>query len=226
MKLNASQKRLIERVVNVFETGTVEGKYGAIAIFNDGPGNIEQITYGRSQTTEYGSLRELVQKYSGAGGTFSKKLKPFSEKVGKTPLTDNEEFKDLLKKAGVEDPAMRKVQDVFFDERYYRPAMKWAADNGFILPLSALVIYDSFIHSGSILGLIRRMFPETTPGTGGNEIEWTTAYVNARHKWLSEHPREVLRKTIYRTQCFKNEIARGNWMLGLSPISANGHKVS
>jgi chitosanase len=70
------------------------------------------------------------------------------------------------------------------------------------------------------------MFSETTPNSGGNEIEWTTAYVNARHKWLSEHSREILRKTIYRTQCFKNEIARGNWMLGLSPITANGRKVS
>ena len=37
MKLNASQKRLIERVVNVFETGTIEGKYSAIAIYKDGP---------------------------------------------------------------------------------------------------------------------------------------------------------------------------------------------
>jgi chitosanase len=226
MKLNASQKRLIERVVNVFETGTVEGKYGAIAIYKDGPGNIVQITYGRSQTTEYGNLRELVQKYSGAGGAYSGKLKPYAGKIGSTPLTGNQEFKDLLKKSGTEDPAMQKVQDVFFDERYYKPAMKWAADNGFILPLSALVIYDSFIHSGSILGLIRRMFAETTPGSGGNEIEWTTAYVNARHKWLSEHSREILRKTIYRTQCFKDEIARGNWMLGLSPITANGRKVS
>ena len=226
MKLNASQKRLIERVVNVFETGTVEGKYGVIAIYKDGPGNIEQITYGRSQTTEYGNLQELVKKYSGAGGTYSSKLKPFTGKIGITPLTDNQEFKDLLKKSGTEDPAMRKVQDVFFDERYYKPAMKWAADNGFILPLSALVIYDSFIHSGSILPLLRRMFSEATPGNGGNEIEWTTAYVNARHKWLSEHPREILRKTIYRTQCFKNEIARGNWMLGLTPVTANGRKVS
>lgn len=226
MKLNASQKRLIERIVNVFETGAVEGKYGAIAIFRDGPGDIEQITYGRSQTTEYGNLRDLVERYSGAGGIYSRKLKPYVGKIRRTPLTGNEEFKDLLKKAGTEDPAMRKVQDVFFDERYYKPAVKWATDNGFILPLSALVVYDSFIHSGSILGVIRRMFPESTPGNGGNEIEWTTAYVNARHKWLTEHPREAVRKTTYRTRCFKNEIARGNWTLGITPINVNGHNVS
>lgn len=226
MKLNAAQKRLIERVVNVFETGSVTGNYAAIAIFKDGPGNIEQITYGRSQTTEYGNLKELIKKYVAANGTYSSKLKPFADKIGSTALTNNTEFKDLLKKAGKEDPKMRTVQDEFFDTRYYKPAIKWATDNGFILPLSALVIYDSFIHSGSMLDVIRRTFPEVVPARGGNEIEWTTAYVNARHKWLAEHFREPVRKTTYRTKCFKEEIARGNWTLGTTPINANGMRVS
>ena len=62
MKLSTGQKRLVERVINVFESGKPEGNYAAMAIFNDGPNNIKQITYGRSQTTEYGNLRELVQK--------------------------------------------------------------------------------------------------------------------------------------------------------------------
>lgn len=226
MKLSVGQKRILERVVNVFETGKPDGNYSAISIYNDGPNNIKQITYGRSQTTEYGNLRELVQKYVAANGIYSKKLKPFSEKVGSIPLTDDVTFKDLLKKAGKEDPKMRLTQDAFFDERYYKPAIKWAKDNGFILPLSALVIYDSFIHSGSILWVIRQMFAENPPISGGNEIEWTTAYVDARHKWLSTHPRPVVQKTIYRTQCFKDEIKRGNWSLGVLPVNANGTKVS
>lgn len=227
MKLTATQKRLVESVVNVFETGSVNGNYAAIAIFKDGPGNIEQITYGRSQTTEYGNLRELVQKYTTAERSiYSKKLKPYVEKIGKSALTNNDDFKNLLKKAGKEDPSMKKVQDAFFDERYYKPAIKWATDNGFILPLSALVIYDSFIHSGGIRGEIRQMFPEATPKNGGNEIEWTTAYVVSRHRWLAEHPREAVRRTTYRTQCFINEIAKGNWTLATLPINANGTKVS
>jgi chitosanase len=226
MKLTAQQKRLIERVVNVFETGTVEGNYAAIAIFNDGPNNIEQITYGRSQTTEYGNLMALIQQYAGTAGIYSKKLKPFVEKIGKTALTDNDEFKDLLKRAGKEDPVMRKTQDAFFDEKYYQPAIKWAKDNGFILPLSALVIYDSFIQSGGILGDIRKAFPESSPKNGGNEIEWTTAYVLAREQWLNTHFRPAVRKTIYRTRCFKDQIALGNWLLGTTPVNANGVKVS
>lgn len=226
MKLTSKQKTLITRVINVFETGKPEGNYGVIAIFNDGPNDIRQITYGRSQTTEYGNLGKLVKNYAAANGIYSKKLKPFVDKVGVTPLTDDDTFKNLLKKAGNEDPVMRTVQDSFFDEVYYKPAMKWASDKGFIFPLSALVVYDSFIHSGSILSVIRNMFPETVPADGGNEIEWITAYANARHEWLANNPREAVRKTTYRTKCFKDEIARGNWPLTSLPINANGTKVS
>ncbi len=226
MKLSTKQKNLLEKVINVFESGSAAGNYSAIAIFNDGPNDVKQLTYGRSQTTEYGNLRELVQNYSVSGGTYSKKLKPFVEKIGKIPLTNDLVFIDLLKKAGKEDLIMHSVQDRFFDNRYYQPAINWAKDNGFILPLSGLVIYDSFVHSGSILSSIRKSFPESSPNNGGNEIEWTTAYVNARHTWLANHPREAVRKTTYRTQCFKNEIKRGNWILNVIPISANGIKVS
>lgn len=226
MQLNETQKLVIQRVVNVFETGSPAGDYATISIYKDGPHNIRQITYGRSQTTEYGNLRQLVEQYVAAGGRLSQQLKPYAGKVGSTPLTDDVNFKSLLKRAGRADPLMRKTQDSFFDRVYYRPAMKWADVHGFVLPLSALVIYDSFIHSGSIIWVIRNMFPESPPSVGGNEKAWTKAYVNARHKWLGSHPRPIVRTTIYRTQCFKNEIQRGNWDLSLLPINANGVKVN
>ncbi len=161
-----------------------------------------------------------------AGGLFSQQLRPYAGKLGSTPLTDDANFKNLLRKAGREDPSMRKTQDSFFDRVYYRPAMKWADTQGFSLPLSALVIYDSFIHSGSIIWVIRNRFPESPPSAGGNEKAWTKAYVNARHKWLGSHHRPPVRNTIYRTQCFKNEIQRGNWDLSQLPINANGIRVT
>jgi chitosanase len=226
MKLTVGEKRIIERVVNVFETGKPDGNYSAISIFHDGPHDIRQITYGRSQTTEYGNLRELVQRYVAADGIYSEDLEPYAEKVGSIPLTDDAKFKDLLRKSGREDAVMRQEQDSFFDERYFRPAIKWATDHSFELPLSALVIYDSFIHSGRILWVIRQMFPESPPSLGGDEKKWTTQYVNARHRWLGDHPRQIVRKTVYRTQCFKNEIRRDNWQLDKLPIVANGVKVS
>jgi hypothetical protein len=225
MNLTPAQQELARRVLNVFETGKPDGDYGAIAIFADGPHDIRQITYGRSQTTEFGNLRDLVQRYVAAGGLLSAALAPYAERVGSVPLTDDAGFKDLLRKAGRQDPVMRAVQDAFFDDRYFVPAMKWADENGFREPLSGLVIYDSFIHSGGILWLIRETFPESPPGLGGDDRAWTTAYVDARHRWLGSHHRPAVRKTTYRTACFQREIARGNWDLHLVPVDVNGVPV-
>lgn len=35
MTLTDQQKHLCEQVINVFESGTTEGKYGAVSIFDD-----------------------------------------------------------------------------------------------------------------------------------------------------------------------------------------------
>ncbi|MGR9044920.1 MAG: chitosanase [Gammaproteobacteria bacterium] len=222
MNLTEQQKRICEQVINVFESGSVNGRYGAISIYRDGPHGIRQVTYGRSQTTEYGNLEELIQLYVDSDGIYSAQLKPYIEKIGVTPLTDDAVFKKLLRDAGNKDPLMRQAQDEFFDLRYFKPAMAWADANGFSLPLSALVIYDSFIHSGSILGFLRKRFPERPPAKGGNEKVWIKQYVDARHDWLATARNAILQKTVYRTQCFKDEIARDNWSMAQLPINANG----
>lgn len=152
-------------------------------------------------------------------------MRPFIEKIGVTPLADDQQFKQLLRDAGRNDPVMRQVQDDFFDKRYFQPAMSWADNNGFTLPLSALVIYDSFIHSGSILGFLRKRFPELPPAKGGNERAWISQYVDARQNWLATADNKLLHSTVYRTKCFKNEIVRENWDLGQVPITANGVDV-
>jgi chitosanase len=225
--LTPEQHEICERVINVFETGSVQGNYAAISIFGDGPDNRRQITYGRSQTTEYGNLPELVRMYVDAGGLFSSDLREFLPRIGHlaTPLVDNTRFKDLLRRAGAQDPVMRHTQDVFFDRRYFQPAMKWASDNGFTLALSALVIYDSFIHSGSIRSELRAQFAEVPPARGGNEKVWIRSYVDVRHQWLLHHPRPAVRASAYRTKDLAREIARGNWDLSMLPIMANGVPV-
>ena len=145
LDLSEGQRRICERVINVFETGTLEGKYGAISIFHDGPGRIRQITYGRSQTTEYGNLRELVQMYADANGPFSARLRPFIDRIGRTALVDDDTFKDLFAAPATKTRSCRTTQDLFFERRYFQPALSWARDNGFTRALSMLVIYDSFI---------------------------------------------------------------------------------
>jgi hypothetical protein len=217
---------LIERVVNAFETGSADGDYANISIFHDGPHNVVQITYGRSQTTEYGHLGELVAAYVNASGTFADDLRPYLGRIGHESLTEDSTFKDLLVKAGKHDPIMTRVQDEFFERTYLAPAMGWADDNGFTLALSALVVYDSFIHSGSILSVIRNMFVERTPAAGGDEKAWIGAYVAARNQWLASNVRAVVRQTTYRTACLQREIDRQNWDLMQVPIIANGVSVT
>ncbi|MCB1498523.1 MAG: murein L,D-transpeptidase catalytic domain family protein [Bauldia sp.] len=223
--LTDEQRRICERVINVFETGTVAGRYGAISIYADGPNDIRQITYGRSQTTEYGNLRELVEMYVGANGAFSEALRPFVSQIGRVPLVDNDAFKTLLRRAGNEDPVMRATQDVFFERRYFRPALRWAGNNGFTLPLSVLVIYDSFIHSGSIREDLRNRFPERPPAQGGDEKTWIAQYVDVRHDWLTHHHRPAVRASNYRTRDLQREIAAGSWDLARRPFMANGVPV-
>ncbi len=225
MNLTIAQRQLIERVVNAFETGRPQGDYGALAIFNDGPHGIRQLTYGRSQTTEYGKLPVLVSRYVEARGTYSADFASYADRVGTVPLTDDFQFRSLLRTAGRTDAVMRAVQDAFFEKEFFLPAMEWARSHGFTLPLSALVIYDSFIHSGSILSLIRQAFAERPPAAGGDEGAWTTAYVAARHAWLAGHTRTAVRKTVYRTRCLMEQIRRGNWQLEMGVVRANGVEV-
>lgn len=226
MQLSPLQRRVIDQVVNVFETGTPVGDYANISIFADGPDDARQLTYGRSQTTESGKLRDLIERYVAAGGIYAAELQPYVARIGVEPLVEDETFKDLLRRAGAVDPTMRSVQDRFFDERYFQPAMAWAQENGLRLPLSALVIYDSFIHSGSILWTIREKFLEEPPVLGGDEKGWVTDYVKARQNWLSTHRREILHRTTYRTACLLHEIERHNWHLDKLPIRVQNQDVT
>ena len=225
MNLTQQQKRICEQVINVFETGTVEGRYDTIVTFNDGPNGMRQITYGRSQTTEYGHLETLIRMYVNDEGSFSNQLRPYISKIGEVPLVDDSDFKQLLRDAARNDPKMREVQDDFFEKKYFQPAIAWATANGFALPLSALVIYDSFIHSGGILWFLRKRFPESPPANGGNEKKWIQQYVVTRQNWLATHSNSILHATVYRTGCFIREMDKDNWFLDKLPIETQGVKI-
>ena len=227
--ITQQNKDKIERIVNVFETGTPDGRYSALVKYKDykdpETGSLMvQITYGRSQTTEFGNLRPLLKKYIAGNGQYAAILSTYMIKVGEKPsLSTDKAFCDTLKLAG-NDPVMHQCQDEFFDSYYYLPALGWFNQMGFTLPLSLLVIYDSHIHSGSVLSFLRERFPESPPAKGGDEKKWITQYTDARHQWLATHKNKLLQATIYRTQCFKDQIKANNWDL-LQPVIANKVKV-
>lgn len=212
-------KRRILEVVNVFETGSREGDYSNVTLYNDGPNNIKQITYGRAQTTEYSNLKKLLQMYVEAKGSkYSKSITPYVEKIGKQHLADDKPFITLLRRAG-SDPVMVEVQDQFFDLVYWNPAYRFFVDNSFRENLTMLVIYDSWIHGG--LNIVRKKFGQRPPNAGGKEKLWTTAYISARDSWLRYHPKQILHRTVYRTRALMKAATQNNWDLE-KPIDANG----
>jgi chitosanase len=141
-------------------------------------------------------------------------------------MCSSSQFKDLLRRAAREDGIMRQAQDEFFDEVYYDPAAGICQTNGLNISSSLLVIYDIYIHSGSVPGFLRNRFPEPVPARNGNEKTWVASYVNVRNDWLANHSNELLRRTVYRTQCFEDQIAAENWDLDKLPIIANGVRVN
>jgi chitosanase len=112
-----------------------------------------------------------------------------------------------------------------FEEKYLGPAFRWAKEKGFNLPLSFLVIADSYLHSGSMLQFLMAESPEKKPVNGGDEKAWIGAYLRARRKWLAGNSNPVLRTTVYRADCYLAEIERDNWELIQSPIVINGTGV-
>jgi chitosanase len=221
MDISTKQKRVIEQTVNAFETGTLHGRYDALVVMKDGPSKKPQITFGRSQTTEYGNLKKLLLRYIELGGKFSEDFKPYLPKLGIEPLSQDINFKSKLKQAGSTDPVMQQAQDTFFDGSYYIPAINWGTKNGFTLPLSALVIYDSYIHSGRVPDFLREKFSEKVPAAGGAEKEWIKAYVKARRAWLATAENPILHSTVYRMDCMAARIAEGNWLLEV-PFKTQG----
>lgn len=207
----------IRQIIRFFETSKVTGaNYAAIATFNDGPQGRKQVTYGSTQTTEYGNLKALIQMYIEAKGKYATDFMSYIKILGdlKRPtLATSVEFISLLK-LSASDKIMQETQDRFFNIYYFNPARQFCESNGLLLPLSILVIYDSFVHSGSIMDFLRNRFSENVPSKGGDEKRWITAYVNVRDEWLENNTsRPILQSTDYRTDSFIYAIRNDNWNL-------------
>jgi len=220
MILSDAQKCICEQIVIRFESELAGRRYGTVTTTDDGPLRVWQISYGRARSAEYGNLEELLTMYVNSNGLYSSAIKEFLGGLGAVPLANNATFIRLLQDAGANDPLMQKVQDQFFNWQYFKPAMRWMDANGFVLPLSALIIYDSFVQSDTVFKFLRKRIQEKMPCKGGNEKRWITQFVESRYNWLINYGSDHLQNDIYRTTFFRHEIARKNWMLKLSPSMA------
>jgi len=166
ISLTATQARTLEAIVNLFETGQVLGDYGQVTVL---AGDTGHLTFGRSQTTlGSGNLHTLLERYcSNAGARFGSRLAPFLPplEARDTVLDGHSRLHNLLR-ATADDPVMRDVQDQFFTDVYFGPAIRTAERQGIVLPLGMAVVYDSFVH-GSCARIRDRV--QGTPATRGEK---------------------------------------------------------
>jgi len=217
------QKRCAQAIVNIFETGQLEGDYGKVTLLAGDPGHL---TYGRSQTTlASGNLYLLVKAYSEeAGAEFAVELGVYLSRLASrdTDLDYDSSLRSLLRDAG-HDPVMHRVQDEFFDRVYWNPSLQVAKLSGIRTALGTAVVYDSKIHGSWV-----RMRDETTSHHGMaedvGEERWIESYVAVRRDWLANHPIELLHRTVYRMDSFRKLIDEGKWDLE-PPLYVRGVKI-
>ncbi|HVZ36698.1 MAG TPA: peptidoglycan-binding protein, partial [Polyangiaceae bacterium] len=216
-------KRTAEAVVNVFETGSILGSYGAVTLI---PGDSGHLTYGRSQTTlASGNLFLLIKAYCDAtSAQFAAALGAYLTRLSQrdSTLDQDQAFRGLLRSAG-DDPIMQDEQDAFFDRIYWEPASTEAARLAIRTGLGTAVVYDSFVH-----GSFGRMRDQTVQSVGtpaqANEKTWIAAYLKTRRAWLAAAGLPLSR-TVYRMDAFQQVVSADNWELEL-PVNVLGRTIT
>jgi chitosanase len=233
MVITPEQKRVIDSVLSIFETGRVPttASYQTCTILSDGAG----ISYGKHQATDRaGSLDKIVDLYIKKGGSQSQALTAYVPRLTlnetakldpKNPPAWAKDLINILKEAG-KDPLMQEAQDSVFDANYFMPAVNHAKDIGLTTALGLLVIYDTCIHSGpGRVSTHRAAFPEKSPKNGGDEKAWIKAYLNARRAWLAGNSNPLVQKTVYRQDAILDIIKADNWNLN-PPLTIRGVKIT
>lgn len=215
------QKKTSQAVVNVFETGSVSGRYGSVAVL---PADNGHLSYGRSQAAlGSGSLYALIKDYCAApGAQYATELSTYLDRMRAIDVTlDSDDTLKQILRSAASDPVMRSIQDEFFDQNYWQPAMQACSRLSIATALGSCVIYDSFIQGS--FGLIRdKVLAALGPiGPNHTEQEWISAYVQQRKRWLANNSNSSLPPTVYRMQAFETLMGSGAWALPL-PITVCG----
>ena len=219
-----TQARTCKAILNLFETSSVVGRYGSVTVL---AGDTGQLTFGRSQTTlGSGNLALLVAQYAAnPAARFGARLSPFLPRLQarNVALNTHELLKNILR-ATADDPVMRDVQDSFFDETYWKPALRACSSIGVTLPLGVAIVYDGHIH-GSWRLIRDRVNKDIGSPAQATEKAWLRRYVETRRQWLATNSNALLRKTVNRMDSFGRLIELNNWGLVL-PLVVQGQEVS
>jgi chitosanase len=222
--LTNTQIKTAKSIVNIFETGEVQGIYGDVTLIE---GDTGHLTFGRSQTTlASGGLSKLLEQYcSNPGARFASRLKPFLQLAASRDfnLDYDKKFHNILR-ATSDDQVMRETQDHFFDTEYWQPAEHDASVSGISSALGVAIVYDGHVH-GSWAKISDRTNSEAGSVESLGEYIWIENYVKIRRAWLACCDRNDLRQTVYRMDAFQRLIDQGYWGLEL-PLVVRGIEIS
>ncbi len=257
--LNAQQMATIDAIVGAFECGR-PFHYGQVAASIKDKGGF---SYGKHQVSHTsGGLHALISEYCkepAADIDNVKQLKTYLPdlKVAPEPGRKEANYEEKYKKwrESIEpvrvkliedtalknvvglcaaDPAMRRVQDAYFHQKYMLKAIEHWTDAGFKTALGLAIIYDTCIHSGpgfwtDVKGDVEKVVG--APPSAANEPQWLEAYCQWRRDWMlrkaAANPKDfgILEKTVYRPDTFLALIKAGNWSLSL-PVFAHACELT
>jgi chitosanase len=215
MNLTSVNKKTIEAILTVFETGRYTSvSYGAVANIRGDRGGL---SYGKHQASiTSGNLYLLLQRYIVAKGQYAKDLAPYMPKIkAKSNSVVSTTLMNLLKQAGL-DPIMQMVQDDFFYDQFFAPSLNVVNRYGFTQPLSCGVVFDSMVH-GSWGAMRDRTLEKARIN---DEKTWIKTYLDVRRAWLAGKG-GPLAATVYRPDTFLAMIKKSNWQMNL-PILCHG----
>jgi chitosanase len=218
-------------ILRTFENGTEDPGYSDITLLHDGDGGRLQVTLGIGFTEGGGDLLAVLRNYCGnAKSQFGNFFLSYIPKINsfasanRTVLSGDSTFQTALKKAG-SDSLMQAAQDEQFTAEVMLPAAAFCKENGLSLPLSELVVADSYLQSGEIFPWLRDEFSANTPANGGDEKTWITQYLKARNSWL-ENASPADASSSYRTKFLLQRVAADDWNLTGKSYGINGYNLN
>ena len=200
--LTATQRRVADELVSVFENSTAHVQYAYIENLHDGCG----LTAGRAGfCSATGDMLLAVQAYAEAApGTPLARYLPVlrTRAAARSASTSGlgQAFVADWRQAA-EDPAFRAVQDQMVNLLYYTPATVMAATARLKTPLAIAIFYDTAIEHGiekdpdglpSLIDRTRRRL-HALPGRAVSERRWLATFLRVRHADLL-HPHNRARR--------------------------------
>jgi chitosanase len=222
--LSATQARTAQAIINIFETGTVLGRYGQVTLIEHDAGHL---TFGRSQSSlGSGNLGRMIAAYCGhQGARFGARLATYLPRMNDRDFSLDNDFKlHNLLRASADDPVMRDTQDRFFDRGFWQPAQGEAAALGIRTPLGVTTVYDSLVHGS--WGPLRDLTIQHNGSVAKlGEQAWISAYIANRRSWMAGHARPDIRATVYRMDTLAALAQHDQWSLQL-PLLVRDQEIS